>query len=171
LSEQGRRFHGRELAVAALHLAVLWAFAVGQPLFDLLGDAPEFFVARGNTRGDIVLLALTVTFVPPLLLALVEALAALVSARLREALHLTFVGVLLGAFLLQLLDGAGAPVAVLVALAGGALGALAYARTPAGPQVLTILSPAPILFLVLFLAVAPVSKLVLPGAEAEAVDV
>jgi hypothetical protein len=173
LSELGRRFHGRKLAVAALHLAVLWAFAVAQPLFDLLGDAPEFFVARGNTRGDIVLLALAVTFVPPLLLALVEALAGLVSERLREALHLALVGLLLGAFLLQLLDATGAPAALLIALAltGGALGALAYARTPAGPQVLTVLSPAPIVFLVLFLAVAPVSKLVLPGAEAEAVDV
>ena len=159
--------------MAALHLAVLWAFAVAQPLFDLLGDAPEFFVARGNTRWDIIVLALTVTFVPPLLLVLVEALVGLVSALLREALHLAFVGVLLGAFLLQLLDGTGAPAGLLVALAlaGGALGAFAYARTTAGPQLLTILSPATILFLVLFLAVAPVSKLVLPGAEAKTVDV
>jgi hypothetical protein len=173
LAELGRRFPGRELLVAALHLAVLWAFAVAQPLFDLLGDSPEFFVARGNTRWDIILLALTVTFVPPLLLVLVEALAGLVWAPLREALHLAFIGVLVGAFLLQLLDDTGAPGGLLVslALAGGALGALAYARTPAGPQLLTILSPAPVLFLVLFLAVAPVSKLVLPGAEAKTVDV
>jgi hypothetical protein len=37
-----------------LHLAVLWAFAVVQPLLDLLGDNPDFFVARGNTSSDIV---------------------------------------------------------------------------------------------------------------------
>src|SRR3712207_9400270 len=37
------------------HLAVLWAFAFAQPLLDLLGKAPDFFVARQNTAGDIVL--------------------------------------------------------------------------------------------------------------------
>ena len=32
---------------AYLNLAVLWTFAVAQPLFDLLKDNPEFFAARG----------------------------------------------------------------------------------------------------------------------------
>src|SRR5439155_12988749 len=35
------------LRTAALHLLVLWAFAVAQPLFDLLGKNGEFFAARG----------------------------------------------------------------------------------------------------------------------------
>ncbi len=55
-----------KLLVGGLHLGVLWAFAVVQPLLDLLGDNPDFFVARGNTRGDIVLLAVGLTLVPPL---------------------------------------------------------------------------------------------------------
>jgi hypothetical protein len=42
---------------AALHLGGLWALAFAQPLFDLLGRNAEFFVARGSTRGDILLLA------------------------------------------------------------------------------------------------------------------
>ncbi|MEA2418452.1 MAG: hypothetical protein QOE60_658, partial [Thermoleophilaceae bacterium] len=168
---RGRR-HG-ELAIAGVHLAVLWAFAIAQPLLDLLGDAPEFFVARGNTRADIVLLALALTFVPPLGLVLAEGLAGLVSERLRQALHLVFVVVLLAALLLQLLDDAGGPAAlpIALALAGGVLGARAYARTQAGPQLLTLLAPAPLLFVMLFLVVAPVSKLVVSGAEAETLDV
>ena len=85
------------------HLAVLWSFAVAQPLLDLLGDAPEFFVARENTRGDIILLALTVTLVPPLALTAVEALLWAVSPRLRRAVHLLLVALLVAAFLLQLL--------------------------------------------------------------------
>ncbi len=56
---------------------MLWSFAVAQPLFDLLGDGPEFFVARGNTRGDILLLAFGLTLLPPLVLIAVEWLAGL----------------------------------------------------------------------------------------------
>ena len=44
----------RALLAAWAHLAVLWSFAFAQPLLDLLGDTPEFFVARGNTRADIL---------------------------------------------------------------------------------------------------------------------
>ena len=35
---------------AALHLGGLWALAFAQPLFDLLGENAQFFVARGSTR-------------------------------------------------------------------------------------------------------------------------
>ena len=99
---------GRTLLVAWAHLAVLWSFAFAQPLLDLLGDSPEFFVARGNTRGDILLLAFTLVLVPPTVLALVEA-AFLRVPRVREALHLAFVAVLVAALALQVvtdvLDG------------------------------------------------------------------
>ena len=51
---------------AALHLGALWALAFAQPLFDLLGRNAQFFVARGSTAGDILLLAFGYTLVPPL---------------------------------------------------------------------------------------------------------
>ena len=44
----------RELWRNALHLSVLSAFAFAEPLFDLLGKTPEFFVVRGSTAGDVV---------------------------------------------------------------------------------------------------------------------
>ena len=65
------------------HLAVLWSFALAKPLFDILADSPEFFVARENTAGDIVIFALGVTLIPPMVLTLVE-LACAPLARLRE---------------------------------------------------------------------------------------
>jgi len=52
------------LGVAWLHLGALWSFAFAQPLLDLLGGAPEFFVARENPPGDILLLAFAVTLLP-----------------------------------------------------------------------------------------------------------
>ena len=81
----------RKLLLGGLHLGVLWAFAVVQPLLDLLGDNPDFFVARGNTRGDIVLLAVGLTLLPPLAMLALEALASLLSRALRDALHLALV--------------------------------------------------------------------------------
>jgi hypothetical protein len=54
---------------AALHLGGLWALAFAQPLLDLLGRNAEFFVARGSTTGDILLLAFGYVLVPPLVCA------------------------------------------------------------------------------------------------------
>ncbi len=54
----GVRIHRpQQVAIRGLHLLVLSAFAVAQPLFDLLGDTPEFFVVRGSTTWDIVAFA------------------------------------------------------------------------------------------------------------------
>jgi hypothetical protein len=156
-----------------VHLAVLWSFAFAQPLLDLLGDAPEFFVARGNTRGDILVLAFGLMLVPPLLMTLAEALVGLVSETARRWLHLVLVGALVAAFVLQLIKdvSVSAALLVVVALAAGCLGAALYAGSRAGPAILTVLSPAPLVFLFIFLVVSPVSKLVLPGDEAEAASV
>ena len=52
---------------AALHLGGLWALAFAQPLLDLLGRNAEFFVARGSTTGDILLLAFGYVLLPPLI--------------------------------------------------------------------------------------------------------
>ena len=154
----------RELAVAWLHLAVLWMFAFARPLFQVLEDSPAFFVARGNTTLDIVLLALGAAFVPPTLLVLCEAVLIPLRAA-RRALHLVFIAVLVAAIVLQALDGlAGGPALLLIAaaLAIGAAGAWAYARTRFAPAVLTVLSPVPALLVAYFLLLSPVSDLVLP---------
>ena len=50
------------------NLAVLWTFAVAQPLFDLLGDNPEFFAARGSSGFDIISFSVLLVLLPPLLL-------------------------------------------------------------------------------------------------------
>ena len=48
------------------NLAVLWTFAVAQPLFDLLGDNPEFFAARGSSGFDIISFSVLLVLLPPL---------------------------------------------------------------------------------------------------------
>lgn len=160
-----------QLLTAWLHLAVLWSLAFCQPLFEVLADSPDFFVARGNTRGDILLLAFGLTLIPPTLLVGIELLF-LRSARLRWLVHTALIGLLCSALALQVVEGlVGGSTAVLfaIALLLGALAAFAYARKPAVRSVLTVLGPAPALFLVLFLLFSPVSKLVLPENSEEPV--
>jgi sulfatase-like protein len=169
------RLDKRQLWLGALHLGVLWAFAFQKPLFDILGRNPEFFVVRGNTRGDIVVFALCFTLLPPLAMAATEWVALRFRPALYRPLHLAFVALLGAAIVLQFLKDnvASGPAAVLLlaALALGALLALAYRRTAFAPQALSVLAPAPLLFLLLFLFVSPVHKLILPQAQARALDV
>ena len=148
---------------------MLWALAFAKPLFDVLADSPDFFVARANTSSDIVVLALAVTFIPPTLMMVLEALL-FAFDRARRLLHLIFVALLLAALVIQVIDGVGWPAAVLIALAlvVGVLGAVAYARTRVGPAILSLLAPAPLVFVAIFLLTSPVSKLVLPQDEVTA---
>jgi hypothetical protein len=150
------------LRVAGLHLFVLSSFAIAQPLFDLLGRNGEFFGARGSTRWDVVLFALLLVLVPPALLLGVE-LA--VPRRFRGGVHVVFVAGLVALLVLQAIRAFGAPgwLLVVVAAAAGAFAAALYARLPAARLFLTVLAPAPLLFLGLFLLDSDASRLTLSG--------
>lgn len=159
-----------------IHLAVLSALAVAQPVLDILGRNPAFFVVRGSSDTEIVLFALILASGPAVLLTAVELAVGVLSRSLAEALHLLFVGALsalLALYLLtrlELLDGA---VAIAAAATAGAAAALLYARAPTARFVLTVLAPAPVLLVALFLFSSPVSKLVRadePIARAAPID-
>jgi Sulfatase len=150
----------RQSLERAAHIAVLWAFAVAQPLFDLLGRNPEFFATRGSPSGDIVVFALVVTLVPPAILVGLEWLAGLAGERPRRVVHLVFVAALVAAIALQVIKLAATVPAFAIAVALGAAAAIAYSRLRPVRSFLSVLSPAPLVFLVLFLVVSDVSHLV-----------
>jgi Sulfatase len=147
---------------AGLHLAGLSAFAVAQPLFDLLSHNAEFFAVRGSTRWEIVAFALGVTLVPPLVLLALEAVAGLIDGRAATGLHLLFVAGLGGLFVLQAVRTADASTVALLAgsAAAGAALALVYAKARPARMLLTVLGAAPALFVALFLLASPVQRLV-----------
>jgi hypothetical protein len=149
---------------AALHLGALWAFAFVQPLFGLLSDSAEFFVARGNTASDIVVFALAYALAPPLVFAGVVWAAGRVRAAVGWGLHLALVALLVAAFVLPPLGDAlsGSDASVAVALAVGIGAALLYRRAPVVRTFVGVLSPAPLVFLALFLVFSPVADLVWP---------
>ena len=152
-------------------LLAVSGFALAQPLFDLLGKNAEFFAARGSTPGDIVLFALVVTFVPALVLLVVEVAVGLVSQSAGLTLHLVFLGVLGAIFGVQALkrsglDGTTALIAGAV-LIGAAIAVAAW-RLATARSFLTILAAAPLVFLTYFLFGTPVERLVFPNADARA---
>jgi Sulfatase len=151
----------RELGRNALHLAVLSSFAFAEPLFDLLGRTPEFFVVRGSTASDVVVLALVLTLVPPLAGLVLEAGAALVSARALRALHLVLVAALAAVIALQIVRRALEPTApaLLVSAAAGAAFALIYARGSVVRTFVSVLLPVPLVFCAIFLFRAPLGAL------------
>ena len=62
----------RDALWAYLGIAVLWTFAVAQPLFDLLKDNPEFFAARGSSGFDVISWSVLLVVLPPAILLGIE---------------------------------------------------------------------------------------------------
>jgi hypothetical protein len=143
------------------HLAVLSAFALSQPLFNLLGKNPEFFAARGSPPFDVISFGVLAVLVPPLIGIALELLAGLAHRYARLALHLLFIAALVALFAAELLKKAihgSDAVLIVLAVAIGLLAAFAYARAEAVRSFLSVLSPAPLVFLFIFVVISPVSK-------------
>src|SRR5690348_18031348 len=83
-----------------LHLGVLYALAVSQPLLNLLGNNADFFTSRQLTSGKVLWFALVVGLLIPLALYALDLVVGLVSERAGWILHLVLVfclGLLLSA--------------------------------------------------------------------------
>jgi hypothetical protein len=163
------------LPVAGLHLAALSALAVAQPLFDLISKNPDFLVARALIGWQVVALGLVLVLVPPLLALGVEAVAGLASRALRAVVHLVFVALFVALVAIQALKdiapSAGSAALLAIAALLGCAAAAGYARASGLRSFVTVLSPAPALFLAIFLFFSPVSDLTFASGSAETADV
>jgi sulfatase-like protein len=154
---------------ALVELFVLCGFAIAQPLLEVTGHSPEFFLFRRADRLDIVALVFGLILLPALGIWTAEVLLGLVSERLRR-LHLAAVAGLVSLVAIQVakkLTGLRGPAVVAVALVVGAVAAVVYARASWPRLWLRYLTPAPLVFALVFLLLSPSSRLVLP-ARAEA---
>ena len=157
---------------ALVELFVLSGFAIAQPLLDVTGKSPDFFLFRRADRLDIIALVLGVILLPTLFIWGFEVAVGLVSERVRRWLHLAAIFGLFSLVAIQVakkLTDLRGPAVVAFALAAGVLAAALYARTSWLRLWLRYLVPAPLVFALVFLLLSPVSKLVLPArAEASA---
>jgi hypothetical protein len=156
-----------------LNLAVLWTFAVAQPLFDLLKDNPEFFAARGSSGFDIVSFSVLLVALPPLILLGIELLIGLAGPEARRIAHAVLLGglvVLIAAQALKKAIDASDTVLIVLAVVIGAAVALLWTRAEPVRSFLNILSPVPLVFLLLFLLSGQIQELAFPS-EAKALSV
>lgn len=160
--------------MGGLHLAALWALAILQPLLNLLGNNPDFFVARDNTAGQIIVFVLLLAFLPPLVATGIEALVNILSGSARWIVHLGFCAVLFAAFSVQILkqfaDGPAWPMIILGCVFGGLL-TWAYARARFMRSMTDILIVAPVVVLVSFFFFSGASELTTSPEEVSAKQV
>lgn len=149
----------------ALHLVALTAFAIAQPIFDVLGRTPEFLLVRRLDRLDVLLLVGVVSLGPPILLVLVEMIAGLLGRTARSVLHVVLVGVLGALVVLPLLGrdvGLGALPSLGLSAAVGLVLAVAYVRSSGLRAFLTWLAAAAVVFPAAFMLRPPTSTMLVP---------
>ena len=166
-----RRLHLREIGRHnALVLLALWGLAVAQPVLDLFGKNPEFFVANSLSKEELVAFGVLVALGIPLALVVVEVVAYLVHPRVGLAVHVALVfglGALFGLYLARQLGVGSDVLSVAAAVAAGGLVLYGERRVAGVRMGLHYLAFAPLVFLAAFLLFSSSSKLLSEG-EAEA---
>ena len=153
-----------------LELFALTGLAVAQPLLDVTGKAPDFFLLHRSDRAQILLLVALIVLVPAAGLWAAEVLAWLVAGeRVRRLVHLVWVT---GLFCLLALEVAKklTPLRgrrlVLAALVVGLAAGWVYARWAPIRLWLRYLAPAPLVFALVFATLSPTAELILPARAA-----
>jgi hypothetical protein len=153
--------------IVALHLFVLWSFAVAQPAFGLLSTSTRlrFLNDAGIEPRTLVLLTVVISLLSPALLIALEALTGRVSPKARGWLHIALVAVLSGAVFLQAI-GRIPGLSGLIVVPCGILGGVAFARAYHSWRwwraIVTASSPGIVVFPVWFLIFSPVSNWIMP---------
>jgi hypothetical protein len=160
----------RGLLWCLLELFVLTGFVVAQPLLDITGKAPDFFIFRRADRLDMLVLIGIVTILPALALWVVELLVGLAGAAARQTAHVVILTWLLAIFA-QEVGKKLLPVRGRLLLLGAAAAALAvgfvYVKQGWLRLWLRYLAPAPLVFALLFATTSPSAKLLLPATTGD----
>jgi arylsulfatase A-like enzyme len=126
----------------AIHLFGLWSLVAAQPVYDVLRQNGEFFVAHRASPLDLLLFTAAITLASPALLALLVRGVRCLSTTAGRVLHLLLVGTLVCAFASQVLARVSSPgvaAHVALAVATGTLAVWVYARTAPVRLVLAVL--------------------------------
>ena len=153
--------------LSLLHLFTLWSFAIAQPLFDLLGSHPEFFVARRIVLLELFLLVLCLSLLFPAAVGGGLLLLYRVSWRMAVILQTVLFATLVGLIFLPILRWKG-PLSgywiLLPAVLAGLTFVIVYTRCSPVKLLLSILSPSVLVFPVAFLAYSPTTKILVSDA-------
>ena len=136
-----------------LHIFALSGFAIAQPVFELLGENTEFFVARGSQSADLVILALVLVFGLSIIMAGVYTLLSVISKRALLSVHLIMVALLVGIIFLPVMSRLGLGENWVLALAGiiGVSFSFAYKKLSGLRLFVSALSPLILVFAGIFI--------------------
>lgn len=157
----------------AAHLLALSAIAVAQPVLDLLGGSPTFFVAHTAAPAEVLLVALLVILVVPSVLIAAELAVGLLSDRWAWRVHLALVAGLGGLIVAQFVDRIPGLASFLVLAVGAAAGVAlghGYRQSEAIRSACSLLALTPLLFAAVFVFASPAHGLVFPP-DVRAADV
>ena len=158
----------------ALHIVALWSLAVAQPIFDVVGRSPEFFVAHDTLPGNLLLLVAVLCLgAPAVLLLFVHLVGRVGGPRWRQRTAAAVIGGLTCTVILATLKTlAGWPSGLLIGLAAlaGAAAAGGYRRFAPVRMFATFLTPAVIIVPAVFLLSPSVTRLLAPADEVGALN-
>ncbi|MFL6294343.1 MAG: sulfatase-like hydrolase/transferase [Actinomycetes bacterium] len=151
---------------ALAELFALTGLAIAQPLLDVTGKAPDFFLLHRSDRTQILLLMALIVLAPAAGLWAGEALTWLLGGeRTRRLVHLVLVTGLFCVLALEVakkLTPLQGRRLLLAALVVGVAAGLVYARWAAVRLWLRYLAPAPLVFALVFATLSPTAELILP---------
>jgi len=159
---------------AFVELAGPISLVVAQPVFSVFEDAPEVFLLAGAGRATIIVFALALTLGPPLVAWLTEWLVGRAGGpSYRTLAHIGLLAATAGVAAVEVAKEATSPntarlLPLGLAVSGGV--AVALWHHPRRVSLARYLAFAPVLFLVVFLFVSPVSGLI-RGDPGEVADV
>ncbi|MEU9743240.1 sulfatase-like hydrolase/transferase [Micromonospora chersina] len=169
-----RRSRWRGEVGRLLEVVALVGLVVTQPLLDVLGRSPDFFLFHRASRADVLLLVALIAIAPTVPFALLGAVGLVAGRLARAAVHTLVVGLLLAALAVQVgrhvTPLRGVPL-LLLAGAAGAAAAAAHRRWRAPGRVLRVAAVGPLVFVGLFLFASPASAVVLPKGHGGAAGV
>ncbi len=158
----------------ALHVAALCSLAVAQPIFNVVGRSPEFFVAHDASPADLLALVAFLCFGIPAGCVLLVHLAGLSCGwRWRRRAAATLIGGLAGAVALAAFrpsDGGSYGTSAALVLVTASAGACAYLRFPPVRLFVSFLAPAIVAVPAAFLLSPGVGRVLAPTDEIGALD-
>jgi hypothetical protein len=150
-----------------LHLFVFISFAIAQPIYDLLGKYPEFFVAHSATPGLIASMILILSFGFALVLICAEIAIYTINKKAQRGVHLFFVFFLAAIVVLPLIKKITISDLAVVGISGfvALLFTVLYARLQVTRLFTTMLLPVTLIFPLWFVFGTPIGRLVFPQAD------
>ena len=148
-------------SVFFLHILTLWAFSIAQPLYDLLGRNPEFFLARRTDSVQLGLMVVVLSWLLPSLVSFLLLTLSWVSRRVATLFCCTTFALLVALLLMPIFKRIQSDLDAWTMLAIGFSGAVfvgLYLRFSAVRLFLTCASPGVVVIPLLFLFSLPITE-------------